>query len=184
MTLSPFSTYDYTYIPSDLSYKVLVLSGQTRVYFIVPTKPLSHWPFRRQITERPEVSPEVILDGVAEESRFLNQVLQHPGFSEFYLTSWISLSMGCFSLPRWLCYGTGPYRIVASRMMCNLSLSAELLTCDIPHHSSPNSAISPFYTAILPTVRLTRIINSQGPEASSLSTIAQLTFIRVLNNLT
>ena len=57
---------------------MLVFSGQTRVYFIVPTKPLAHWPFRQQTAERPEVSPEAILDGVAEESGFLNQVLWHP----------------------------------------------------------------------------------------------------------
>ena len=44
--------------------------------------------------------------------------------------------------------------------------------------------VSPFYTAILPTVRLTRLINSQGPEASSLGILAQLTFIKVLNNFT
>ena len=55
---------------------------QTRVYFIIPTKPLAHWPFRRQTAERLEVSPEVILNGLAEISSFLNQVLQHPGFSD------------------------------------------------------------------------------------------------------
>ena len=58
-----------------LSLCLLVFSRQTRVYFIVPTKPLAHWPFRRQTAERLEVSPEVILDGLAEESSFLNQVL-------------------------------------------------------------------------------------------------------------
>ena len=57
------------------------LSGQTRVFFNVPTKPLAHWPFRRQTTERSEVSPEVILDGLAEDSSVLNQVLWHPGGS-------------------------------------------------------------------------------------------------------
>ena len=54
----------------------LLSSLQTQVYFIVPTKTLAHWP------SQPEVSPEVILDGVAEESGFLNQVLQHPRFFE------------------------------------------------------------------------------------------------------
>ena len=54
---------------------MLDITGQTRVYFIVPTKPLAHWPFRQQIAKLPEVSPEVILDGVAGESGFLNQVL-------------------------------------------------------------------------------------------------------------
>ena len=51
------------------------LIGQTRVYFIVPTKPLAHRPFRQQTAERLEVSPEVILYGLAEESSFLSQVL-------------------------------------------------------------------------------------------------------------
>ena len=41
----------------------------------VPTKPLAHWPFRRQIVEQPKVSPEVILDGVDEDSSVLNRVL-------------------------------------------------------------------------------------------------------------
>ena len=49
--------------------------GQTRVYYNVPTKPLAHWPFRRQTAEQPEVSPEVILDGVAEDSGVFNWVL-------------------------------------------------------------------------------------------------------------
>ena len=49
--------------------------GQTRVYFNVPTIPLAHWPFRQQTVEWPEVSPEVILDGVAEDSGVFNQVL-------------------------------------------------------------------------------------------------------------
>ena len=53
----------------------LLVMGQTWVYVIVPTKPLAHWPFQRQTVERPEVSPEVILDGLAEESSVLNQVL-------------------------------------------------------------------------------------------------------------
>ena len=54
---------------------LLVYYGQTWVYCNVPTKPLAHWPFLRQTTEQPEVSPEVILDGVVEDSRVLNQVL-------------------------------------------------------------------------------------------------------------
>ena len=54
---------------------MLVFSGQTQVYFIVPTKPLAHWHFWQQTVERPEVSPEVILDGVAKDSGVLNQVL-------------------------------------------------------------------------------------------------------------
>ena len=37
--------------------------GQTRVYYNQPTTPLAHWPFRRQIAGRLEVSPEVILMG-------------------------------------------------------------------------------------------------------------------------
>ena len=44
---------------------------QTQVYFIVPTKPLDHWPFWLQTSEWPEVSPEVILNGLAKESSFL-----------------------------------------------------------------------------------------------------------------
>ena len=48
------------------------LSGQTRVSFNVPTKLLAHWPIQRQTAERPEVSPEVILDGLAEDSSVLN----------------------------------------------------------------------------------------------------------------
>ena len=51
---------------------LLVYLAQTRVYFIVPTKPLAHWPFRWQTAERTEVSPEVILYGLAEELRFLS----------------------------------------------------------------------------------------------------------------
>ena len=51
------------------------LSGQTRVYFNVPTIPLAHWPFWKQTVERPEVSPEVILDGVAEDSGVFNRGL-------------------------------------------------------------------------------------------------------------
>ena len=39
---------------------LLVLAVHIRVYFIVPTKPLVHWPFPRQPAEQPEVSPEVI----------------------------------------------------------------------------------------------------------------------------
>ena len=42
---------------------------------------------------RPEVSPEVILDGVAEDSSVLNQVLQHPNF----LDSSITLPTGAIS---------------------------------------------------------------------------------------
>ena len=58
------------------SYRVLlVYYGQTRVYCNVPTKPLAHWPFRRQTAEWPEVSPKVILDGLAKDSSVLNQVL-------------------------------------------------------------------------------------------------------------
>ena len=41
----------------------------------IPTKPLAHWPFRWQTAERPKVSPEVILNGLVEESSLLNQVL-------------------------------------------------------------------------------------------------------------
>ena len=62
--------------------------------------------------------------------------------------------------------------------------SAQLLTCDISHRSSSNGVISPFYTMILPTARLYIINNSQGPGASSLGIIAELTFIKVLNNFT
>ena len=51
------------------------LYGQTRVSFNVPTKPPAHWPFWRQTTKPSEVSPEVILDGLAEDSSVLSQVL-------------------------------------------------------------------------------------------------------------
>ena len=36
---------------------------------------VAHWPFRQQTAERPELSPKVILDGLAEDSGVLNQVL-------------------------------------------------------------------------------------------------------------
>ena len=71
--------------------------GRPGFTVIVPTKPLAHWPFRRQTAEWPEVSLEVIYDGLAEDSSVLNQVLWHPSGSRLFLTSGISL-WGYFSL--------------------------------------------------------------------------------------
>ena len=43
--------------------KHVLVTGQTRVYYNVPTTPLAHWPFWQQNAEQLEVSPEVILMG-------------------------------------------------------------------------------------------------------------------------
>ena len=54
---------------------LLVTMGRPEFTYNVPTTPLTHWPFWQQTAERPEVSPKVILDGLAKDSSVLNQVL-------------------------------------------------------------------------------------------------------------
>ena len=76
--------------------------------------------------------------------------------------------------------------LIASHLLgwCTNLLFCSTLNLQYLTLQLPDSAISPFYAAILPTVRLNMLINSQGPEASSLGIIAQLTFITVLNDFT
>ena len=72
---------------------LLVTVGRPGFTYNVPTTPLTHWPFRKQTTEQPEVSPEVILDGLAKDSSVLNQVLRHPSVSWLSLANEISLQV-------------------------------------------------------------------------------------------
>ncbi len=65
---------------------LLAIWGQTQVNSIMwPTKPLAHWPFRRQIAEATWSLTRSDPNGVAEDSSVLSQVLHHPRYLELSL---------------------------------------------------------------------------------------------------
>ena len=73
-TLSQYLT-DLRHVHLTTAKHMVVTMGRPGFICNAPTTPLAHWPFWQHTVERPEVSPEVILDGSVKDSSVFNQVL-------------------------------------------------------------------------------------------------------------